>query len=80
MCSFQISREGKISNVCLFSVTQTCTTLCDRMDYIARQAPLFMGILQARILGWAAMPSSRGSSQPREQTQVSHVAGGLFAT
>jgi len=30
-----------------------------------------MGILQARILEWVAMPSSRGSSQPRDQTQVS---------
>ena len=33
------------------------------------------GILQARILEWVAMPSSRGSSQPRDQTQVSYVAG-----
>ena len=30
-----------------------------------------MGILQARIVEWVAMPSSRGSSQPRDQTQVS---------
>ena len=36
------------------------------------------GILQARILEWAAMPSSRGSSLPRDQTQVSHVVGGFF--
>ena len=40
------------------------------------QAPLSMGILQVRVLGWVAMPSSsRGSSQPRDQTQVSHIAG-----
>ena len=45
---------------------------------LAHQAPLSMGILQARILEWLAMPSSRGSSQPRDQTQVSHIAGGLF--
>ena len=38
---------------------------------IARQTPLSIGILQARILEWIAMPSSRGSSQPRDQTQVS---------
>jgi len=37
-----------------------------------------MEILQARILEWIAMPSSRGSSQPRDQTQVSHIAGGVF--
>ena len=44
---------------------------------VARQAPLSMGILQARILEWAAMPSSRGSSQTRDHTQVSHIAGGF---
>ena len=37
-----------------------------------------MEILQARILEWVAMPSSRGSSQPKDQTQVSHVVGGFF--
>ena len=37
-----------------------------------------LGILQARILEWVAMPSSRGSSQPRDQTQVSHIAGRFF--
>ena len=53
-------------------VGQLCSTLCDPMD-LAHQAPLSMGILQARILEWVAMPSSRGSSQPRDQTQVSHI-------
>ena len=37
-----------------------------------------MGILQARILDWVAMPSSRGSSQPRDQIQVSHIAVRFF--
>ena len=45
---------------------------------ITHQAPLSMGILQARILEWVAMPSSRGSSQARDQTQVSRIAGGFF--
>ena len=36
------------------------------------------GILQARILEWVAMPSSKGSSQPKGQTQVSLIAGGFF--
>ena len=36
------------------------------------------GILQARILEWVAMPFSRGSSQPRDQTWVSRIAGGRF--
>ena len=38
------------------------------------------GILQARILEWVAIPFSQGSSQPREQTQVSHIAGGFFTS
>ena len=50
-------------HVCL--VTQSGLTLCDPWT-VARQAPLSMGILQARILKWVAMPSSRGSSQPRD--------------
>ena len=44
------------------------------MDYTAH------GILQARILEWVAFPFSRGSSQPRDQTQVSHIAGGFFTS
>ena len=36
------------------------------------------GILQARILKWVAISSSRGSSQPRNWTLVSHIAGGFF--
>ena len=39
-----------------------------------------LGILQARILEWVACPFSRGSSQPRDWTQVSHVAGGFFTS
>ena len=37
-----------------------------------------MEILQARLLEWVACPSSRGSSQPRDQTQVSQIAGEFF--
>ena len=38
------------------------------------------GILQVRILEWVASPFSRESSQPREQTQVSHISGRLFTS
>ena len=38
------------------------------------------GILQATILEWVAFPFSRGSSQPRDQTQVSQIAGGFFTS
>ena len=55
-------------------VAQSCLTLCDPMNYTVH------GILQARILEWVAVPFSRGSSQPRDQTQVSRIAGGFFAS
>ena len=45
---------------------------------IACQAPLPMRILQARILEWVAVPSSRESSQSRDRMQVSHIAGRSF--
>ena len=38
------------------------------------------GILQARILEWVAFPFCRGSSQPRDQTQASCIAGGFFTS
>ena len=50
---------------------QSCPTLCDPMDYIARQAPLSMEILQGRMLRWVAMPSSRRSPSPRGSTLYS---------
>ena len=53
---------------------QSCPTLCNPMDYIACQAPLSMGILQERILEWVAMPSSRGSSWPRDSTHVPYAS------
>ena len=46
----------------------------------AWQAPLCMGILQARILEWVGMLFSRGSSQPRNQTQAFHIAGRFFTS
>ena len=58
-------------------VAQSCLTLCDPMD-CSWPGPSVHGILQARILEWAAMPSSRGSSHLRDRTQVSHIAGGFF--
>ena len=50
-------------------LTQSYLTLCDPMDYTVH------GILLVRILEWVAFPFSRGSSQPRDRTQVSHTAG-----
>ena len=55
-------------------VTHLCSTLCNPVDYTVH------GIFQARILEWVAFLSSRGSSQPRDQTQVSHIAGRFFTS
>ena len=49
-------------------VAQSCVTSCDPIDCVVP------GILQARILEWEAFPFSRGSSEPRDQTQVSCTA------
>ena len=53
-------------------VTQLCPTLCNPIDYTVHE------ILQARIPEWVAFPFSRESSQPRDQTQVSCIAGRFF--
>ena len=74
---YHLSHQSTMLCYVLCLVAQSCPTHCDPMDYIARQAPLSMGILQARILQWVAMPFSRGSSQPRDQSQVSCIAGGF---
>ena len=55
-----------------FAYTQLCTTLCDSMD-CSPPGSSVNGILQARVLEWFAMPSSRGSPQPRHWTQVSCI-------
>ena len=55
-------------------VTQSCLTLCDPMDYTVHE------ILQAKILEWVAFPFSRGSSQRRAWTQVSHIASRFFTS
>ena len=55
-------------------VVQLCLTLCDPMDYTVH------GILQARILKWVAVPFSRVSSQSRDWTQVSCIAGRCFTS
>ena len=58
-------------------VTQSCPTLCNRMNYSLPDSSV-LGILQARILEGVAIPFSRGSSQTRNQTQVSRIADRFF--
>ena len=59
-------------------VTQLCPTLCDPMDCSLPGSSVH-GILQARILEWAAISFSRGASWPRDWTWVSFIAGRFFA-
>ena len=49
-------------------------TLCESMGYTVH------GILQARILESVVFPFFRASSQPRDRTQISHIAGGFFTS
>ena len=66
-CSHFMSKKKRDGSRRLkVKIAQLCLTLC--------------GILQARILEWVAFPFSRGSSQPRDWTQVSRIAGGFFTS
>ena len=70
--SIQVAYQNPL---CL--VAQLCPTLCDPMDCSLPGSSVH-GILQARILAWVAISSSRGFSQHRNWTQVSCIAGGFF--
>ena len=58
-------------------VAQSCPTLCDPVD-CSLQGSSVHGIFQARVLEWVAISFSRGSSRPRDQTQVFCIAGRHF--
>jgi len=58
-------------------VAQSYPTLCKPVDCSLPGSSVH-GILQARILEWVAIPFFRGSSQPRDRTQVSYIADGFF--
>ena len=60
-------------------VVQSCPTLCNLMDCSPPGSSVH-GIFQVRILGWGAIPFSRGSPPPRNRTQVSCIAQGFFTT
>ena len=63
----------------LFSVAQSCLTLCNPVD-CGPPGSSVHGTFPARILEWVAISFSRGSSRPRDQTQVSCLAGRVFTT
>ena len=57
--------------------TQLCLTICDPVDCKIPGSAVH-GIFQARVLEWVAISFSRGSSQPRDWTQVSRIADRHF--
>ena len=72
--AYKLWRE-EIKNASMkVKVAQSCLSLCEFIVHTVH------GILQARILAWAPFPFSRRSSQPRDQTQVSLLAGGFFTS
>ena len=63
-----------LSSTCVHAKSlQSCPTLCNPMN-CSPPASSAHGILQARILEWVSIPSSRGFAQPRGQTQVSCIS------
>ena len=58
-------------------IAQSCPTLCDPMDCGLPDSSIH-GIFQATVLEWVTISFSRGSSQPRDRTQVSRIAGRRF--
>ena len=64
-----------LNSVC--PVDQSCLSLCDLLD-CSPPGSSVQGILQARVLEWVAISSSKRSSQPRVQTHISCIAGGFF--
>ena len=79
-CSHEIKRHvllGRktVTNVLrvLANLLRLCLTLCNPMDCNPTDSSA-RGISQARILGWVAMPSSRGSFWPRDQTPILYVS------
>ena len=62
------------THCCYVLISKSCPTLCDCMDCSPPGSSIH-GILQARILGWVAIPFSRGSSQPTDRTWVFCIAG-----
>ena len=78
--SFSVCSDGNYTSMSICAkLLQLSPTLCDSMDYSPEGSSVH-GILQARILEWVAMPSSRGSSWSRDRTTSTYIAGRFFTT
>ena len=75
--SKQISLTHILYPLCVCLVPQSCLTLCNPMERSLPGSSVH-GILQARIVEWVTISFCRASSQPRDQTQVSCIAGWFF--
>ena len=69
--------SGPIQVQVQVKITQLCSTPCNLMDCGPPVSSVHV-ILQVRILEWIAIPFLRGSSQSRDRTKVSHIAGRFF--
>ena len=74
MSRTRLSNWTELSWLSIMKVKVSRVRFCDPMDYTVH------GIHQARILEWVAVTFFRGSSQPRDRTQISHIAGGFFTS
>ena len=72
VCSFNMKSHIRSCHTCA-KLLQLCLSLCNPMDCNPTGSSV-NGILQERILGWVALASSRGSSQPRDQTIISYIS------
>ena len=80
--SYCLSHQGKPKNTGVGGgglVAKSCPTLCNSMNCSPPGSSVHE-ILQARILEWVAIPFSRGSSQHRNQTWISCIAGRFFTS
>ena len=77
MTELHVWRTAECIELYAAKLCQLCPTLCDPIDSSPLGSSVY-GILQARILEWVAIPFSRGSSQPKDGTRVSCIAGRFF--
>ena len=65
--------KGEVATATAAKLLQSCPTLCDPIDSSPLGSPV-PGILQAKTMEWVAISFSRGSSKPKDRTQVSYVS------
>ena len=75
----QLKKNSSKKRLCMCSVAKSCLALCNLMDCSAPGSSV-RGIFQARKLECVAIAFSRRSSQPRDRTHISCLAGGFFTT